>query len=49
MKVEKEQFDALLRRLTKTDPTKRQDIKTQGKAGKIIPPIPPKRRRGSPS
>ena len=41
MKVEKEQFDALLRRLTKADPAKRQDIKTdETKPGKIIPPAP---------
>jgi hypothetical protein len=41
MKVEKEQFDALLKRLTKADPAKRQDIKTAGtKPGKIIPPAP---------
>jgi hypothetical protein len=41
MKVEKEQFDALLKRLTKADPAKRQDIKTDAvKPGKIIPPPP---------
>jgi hypothetical protein len=40
MKVEKKQFDALLKRLTDADPTKRRDIKTEGKAGKIIPPQP---------
>jgi hypothetical protein len=41
MKVEKEQFDALLKRLTKADPAKRQDIKTdEVKPGKIIPPAP---------
>jgi hypothetical protein len=41
MKVEKEEFDALLNRLTKADPAKRQDIKTADvKPGKIIPPAP---------
>ena len=41
MKVEKEQFDALLKRLTKADPAKRQDIKTdEKKPSKIIPPAP---------
>ena len=40
MKVEKEKFDALLERLTKAAPTKRQDVKTEGKPGKIIPPAP---------
>jgi hypothetical protein len=41
MKVEKQQFDALLKRLTKADPAKRRDIKTDDvKPGKIIPPAP---------
>jgi hypothetical protein len=41
MIVEKSQFDALLRRLTQSDPAKRQDIKTDAaKPGKIIPPTP---------
>ena len=41
MKVDKKQFDALLKRLTKADPAKRQDIKTDKvKPGKIIPPAP---------
>lgn len=41
MKVQKKQFDALLRRLTNADPAKRQDIKTENKKpGKIIPPAP---------
>ena len=41
VKVEKDQFDALLKRLTKADPAKRQDIKTdEVKPGKIIPPTP---------
>jgi hypothetical protein len=41
MKVEKRQFDELLKRLTKADPAKRQDIKTdEVKPGKIIPPAP---------
>jgi hypothetical protein len=41
MKVEKEQFDRLLKRLTKANPAKRQDIKTnEVKPGKIIPPAP---------
>jgi hypothetical protein len=40
--VPKDKFDALLKRLTDADPAKRQDIKTKGKAGKIIPPSEPK-------
>jgi hypothetical protein len=41
MKVDKGQFDDLLKRLTKADPAKRQDIKTdEVKPGKIIPPAP---------
>jgi hypothetical protein len=41
MKVDKNQFDALLKRLTKSDPAKRRDIKTdEVKPGKIIPPAP---------
>jgi hypothetical protein len=41
MKVDKNQFDDLLKRLAKTDPAKRQDIKTEAtKPGKIIPPTP---------
>jgi hypothetical protein len=41
MQVSKEQFDALLNRLTNADPAKRQDIKTDEiKPGKIIPPAP---------
>jgi hypothetical protein len=41
MQVDKRQFDALLKRLTKADPAKRQDIKTdEVKPGKIIPPAP---------
>jgi hypothetical protein len=41
MKVEKEKFDALLKRLTRADPAKRRDIKTdEVKPGKIIPPSP---------
>jgi hypothetical protein len=39
LKVDKEQFDKLLDRLTHADPTKRVDIKTDGKLGKVIPPI----------
>ena len=41
MQVNKEQFDSLLKRLTKADPAKRRDIKTDEiKPGKIIPPAP---------
>jgi hypothetical protein len=41
MKVESSNSNALLRRLTKADPAKRQDIKTdETKPGKIIPPAP---------
>lgn len=41
MRVNKEEFDSLLKRLTKADPAKRQDIKTdEVKPGKIIPPAP---------
>ena len=36
--VDKQQFDKLLNRLIQTDPTKRADIKTSGKLGKVIPP-----------
>jgi hypothetical protein len=39
LKVDKERFDKLLDRLTNADPTKRVDIKTDGKLGKVIPPI----------
>jgi hypothetical protein len=45
MKVEKRQFDALLKRLTSANPAKRQDIKTKGKAGKIIPAPKPQSER----
>jgi hypothetical protein len=41
VKVDKNQFDDLLKRLTKADPAKRQDIKTDEiKPGRIIPPAP---------
>jgi hypothetical protein len=40
LKVDKKQFDNLLDRLTQADPTKRVDIETDGKLGKVIPPIP---------
>jgi hypothetical protein len=41
MKVEKKQFDALLKRLTDANPANRQDIKKdEVKPGKIIPPAP---------
>jgi hypothetical protein len=46
MKVEKKKFDTLLKRLTNANPAKRQDIKTQGKTGKIIPPLNPKPQSG---
>ena len=45
MKVEKQQFDALLKRLTDANPAEWQDIKTQGKTGKIIPAPKPQSER----
>jgi hypothetical protein len=46
MLIHKGKFDALLKRLTDANPAKRQDIKTKGKAGKIIPPLDPKPQSG---
>lgn len=40
MKVNKDQFDALLGKLMQAPPEPRQGIVTTGKAGKIIPAIP---------
>jgi hypothetical protein len=37
MKVDKAQFDSLLRNMLHTPPEPRTAIKTEGKAGKIIP------------
>lgn len=37
MKVDKAQFDSLLRNMLQTPPEPRTAIKTEGKAGKIIP------------
>jgi hypothetical protein len=41
MKVDKEKFDALLGKLMQTPPQPARTIKTQGKAGKIVPAISP--------
>ncbi len=41
MKVDKSQFDTLLGRLMQTPPEPAKAIKTEGKAGKIVPPIQP--------
>jgi hypothetical protein len=41
MKVNKDQFDALLGKLMQTPPQPATSIKTQGKAGKIIPAAKP--------
>lgn len=41
MKVDKAQFDALLSKLMKAPPQPAKAIETQGKAGKIVPPIQP--------
>lgn len=38
MKVEKEQFDDLLQRMLRQEPEKTSAIKSEKKAGKIIPP-----------
>jgi hypothetical protein len=39
--VDKDKFDALLRRMLKADPTQRKDIEVdEKKPGKIIPPSP---------
>ena len=40
MKVDKQKFDALLGRLMSTPPQPAKTIKTEGKAGKIVPAIP---------
>jgi hypothetical protein len=41
MNVDKNQFDALLSKLMQAPPEPAKGIETQGKAGKIIPPIAP--------
>ena len=41
MKVDKSQFDTLLHKMMQSQPEPLKAIKTQGKAGKIIPAIPP--------
>jgi len=40
LKVDKDKFDTLLSKLMRTPPEPAKAIETQGKAGKIIPPIP---------
>lgn len=37
--VSKDEFDALLGKLMQTPPQPSKSIETQGKAGKIVPPI----------
>ncbi len=39
MKVDKDQFDALLSKLMRTPPEPARAIETHGKAGRIVPPI----------
>ena len=41
VQVDKDQFDALLGKLMQAPPQPSKSIETQGKAGKIIPPIQP--------
>lgn len=41
MRVDKDQFDALLGKLMRTPPQPESTIEAQGKAGKIVPPIQP--------
>ena len=41
MKVNKDQFDSLLHKMMQAPPEPKKAIKTQGKAGKIVPPIQP--------
>jgi hypothetical protein len=41
MPVPKAEFDSLLHRMMKTPPEPKTGIKTEGKAGKIIPAIHP--------
>ncbi len=41
MNVDKDKFDALLGKLMQTPPQPAKSIETQGKAGKIVPPISP--------
>ena len=39
MKVDKDQFDALLHKMMSAPPEPKSSIKIEGKAGKIIPAI----------
>ncbi len=41
MKVDKNQFDKLLHKMMQAPPETKKQIETDGKAGKIIPPIQP--------
>lgn len=41
MKVNKDQFDALLGKLMQAPPQPAKSMETQGKAGKIVPAISP--------
>ena len=41
MKVDKNQFDTLLHKMMQSQPEPAKAIKTQGKAGKIIPAATP--------
>ena len=45
MKVDKTQFDTLLHKMMQSPPEPAKAIKTQGKAGKIIPATPPSKPR----
>jgi len=50
MKVDKDQFDSLLHKMMQAPPEPRDAIKTDGKAGKIIPgPRTPLPAQDSPS
>lgn|GEM_PF-2506602 len=39
MKVDKRQFDSLLHKMMQAPPEPKKSIETEGKAGRIIPPI----------
>jgi hypothetical protein len=41
MKVDKNQFDALLHKMMQAPPEPKKSIEIEGKAGKIVPPIQP--------
>jgi hypothetical protein len=45
MQVDKTQFDALLHKMMQSPPEPAKGIKTQGKAGKIIPATSPSKPR----